>query len=171
MAAARRVASPRRLPTCAAPMAHRPGSFETARSHGSGCSSRSSRPLLPTLLVQGESVMASQGVPNVDCEQHHASLVVTDVQAAVDFYTSRLGFTLSFTSGEPTTMAGVNLGQVQIFLERGTPCPQGCAVYFVVGDADELHAFHRARQVEIVVEPEDRLYDLRDYTVRDLHGY
>jgi hypothetical protein len=65
----------------------------------------------------------------------------------------------------------VNLGQVQIFLERGTPCPQGCAVYFVVGDADELHAFHRARQVEIVEEPQDRLYELRDYTVRDLHGY
>jgi len=35
-------------------------------------------------------------------------------------------------------MAGVNLGQVQVFLEQDTPTPEGCSVYFVVGDADEL---------------------------------
>jgi hypothetical protein len=68
-------------------------------------------------------------------------------------------------------MAGVNLDQVQVFLEQGTPNPQGCSVYFVVNDADELHEFHHANGVEIVASPEDRPYGLRDYTVRDLHGY
>lgn len=109
--------------------------------------------------------------PHVDCELHHASLPVSDVLAAADFYTKRLGFSLGFTSGDPPGLAGVNLGQVQIFLEQGTPNPQGCSVYFVVGDADELYEFQRANGVEIVMPPEDRPYGLRDYRVRDLYGY
>jgi catechol 2,3-dioxygenase-like lactoylglutathione lyase family enzyme len=115
--------------------------------------------------------MTSPTVPNIDCEQHHPSLSVADVSAAVDFYTTKLGFSLGFTWGEPPTIAGVNLGKVQVFLEQGTPSPKGCAVYFVVGDADELHEFHRANGVEVLDPPADREYGLRDYAVRDLHGY
>lgn len=110
-------------------------------------------------------------VPEVDCEQHHASLAVSDVPAAVEFYTTKLGFRSAFTMGDPPSMAGVNLGRVQIFLERGTPSPKGCSVYFVVGDADELHGFHRSSGVEITEPLDDRPYGLRDYTVRDLYGY
>ena len=47
----------------------------------------------------------------------------------------------------------------------------GVEVYFRVGNADELYEFQRASGVEIVVEPGDREYGLRDYRVRDLHGY
>ena len=41
----------------------------------------------------------------------------------------------------------------------------------MVSDADELFEFQRANGVEVEELPEDRLYGLRDYTVRDLHGY
>lgn len=115
--------------------------------------------------------MTTPAIPHVDCERHHPSLSVTDVLAAADFYTKKLGFSLGFTWGDPPTMAGVTLGNVQIFLELGTPSPKGCGVYFVVDDADELYEFHRANGVEVVVPPEDRNYGLRDYAVRDLHGY
>jgi catechol 2,3-dioxygenase-like lactoylglutathione lyase family enzyme len=115
--------------------------------------------------------MTNSGAPQVECEQHHASLAVSDVRTAVDFYTSKLGFWLGFTWGDPPTIAGVNLGQVQIFLEQGTPNPEGCSVYFVVGNADELYDFQRAKGVEVVEPPGDRPWGLRDYTVRDLHGY
>jgi catechol 2,3-dioxygenase-like lactoylglutathione lyase family enzyme len=115
--------------------------------------------------------MTTSTTPRVDCERHHTTLYVSDVLAAVDFYTKKLGFSLGFTWGDPPTMAGVNLDQVQVFLEQGTPSPQGCTLYFVVGDADELHEFHRANGVEIVTPLEDRQYSLRDYSVRDLHGY
>lgn len=57
---------------------------------------------------------------------------------------------MAFTLGDPPDMAGVNLGDVQMFLEKGTPAPQGCSVYFVVGNADELFEFDRANGVEIV---------------------
>jgi catechol 2,3-dioxygenase-like lactoylglutathione lyase family enzyme len=115
--------------------------------------------------------MSEPPAPEVDCEQQHAALCVSDVPAAVDFYTNKLGFRLGFTWGEPPSMAGVNLGNVQMFLERGEPNPRGCSVYFVVGNADELYNFQRANGVDIVAVPEDRPYGLRDYRVRDLHGY
>jgi catechol 2,3-dioxygenase-like lactoylglutathione lyase family enzyme len=115
--------------------------------------------------------MAAPKVPDVECEQTHAGLAVSDVRAAVDYYTERLGFTLAFTDGDPPTFAGVNLGNVQMFLEQGTPSPAGCSVYFVVGNADELFEFQRANGVAVVQPPGDRPYGLRDYRVRDLHGY
>jgi catechol 2,3-dioxygenase-like lactoylglutathione lyase family enzyme len=109
--------------------------------------------------------------PQVNCEQLHPSLAVSDIQAATDFYTKKLGFKLAFTWGDPPSMAGVIIGGVQVFLEQGAPNPKGCSVYFVIGDADELYQFHLANGVEIVVPLEDRHYGLRDYRVQDLHGY
>jgi catechol 2,3-dioxygenase-like lactoylglutathione lyase family enzyme len=109
--------------------------------------------------------------PTVDCEFHHTGLPVEDVPAAVAFYTEKLGFELGFEWGEPATMAGVNLGQAQIFLEQGTPNPAGCNLYFVVGDADELFEFQQSNGVEIAAVPQDQEYGLRDYRVRDLNGY
>ena len=115
--------------------------------------------------------MSSLPRPPIDCEQHHPSLPVPDVVAAAQFYSDRLGFNLAFAWGEPPTFAGVTLDRVQIFLEQGTPNPQGCSLYFVVGNADSLFEYHRANGVEIVVPLGDRDYGLRDYRVHDLHGY
>ena len=115
--------------------------------------------------------MSSFEEPQVDCPYHHSCLSVTDVPAAVDFYTKKLGFRLGFFWGDPPTIAGVNLDKAQIFLEKGTPNPQGCSVYFHVGNADELFEFQRANGVEIAEAPGDRPYGIRDYAVRDLHGY
>src|SRR5262245_53964951 len=115
--------------------------------------------------------MGALDPPEVDCEQQHAALPVSDVHAAADYYTKVLGFRLGFTWGDPPTIAGVNLGNVQMFLEQGTPNPQGCSVYFVVGNADELYEFQRDNGVDVVEAPGDRPYGLRDYRIRDLHGY
>ena len=109
--------------------------------------------------------------PDIDVEQHHASLAVRDIPAAIDFYTNKLGFRLAFTWGDPPTFAGVNLGDnVQIFLRQGTPDPNGSVVFFVIGDADEFYDFHRANGVEIAEAPSDKPWHIRDYTVRDLDG-
>ena len=115
--------------------------------------------------------MATSSAPFVECEQTHAGVTVSDIPAAVDFYTAGLGFALGFTWGDPPTFAGVNLGKVQMFLQKGTPEPKGCAVYFLVGDADMLYEFHRANGVDVAMEIGDREYGIRDYVVRDLHGY
>ena len=115
--------------------------------------------------------MSEVARPEVDCEFHHTGLPVPDVPKAVAFFTEKLGFALAFTWGDPPTMAGVNLGQARIFLEQGTPSPGGCNLYFVVGDADGLFEFQAAMGVEVLSEPEDRPYGLRDFRIRDMHGY
>lgn len=109
--------------------------------------------------------------PRVVCERHHASLAVSDVARAAEFYVDRLGFSPGFTWGDPPTFAGVNLGEVQIYLEEGTPTPQGAGVYFDVGDPDALYDFHRANGVSVARELADRPWGMRDYTVHDLNGY
>jgi catechol 2,3-dioxygenase-like lactoylglutathione lyase family enzyme len=109
--------------------------------------------------------------PKVDCTQHHAGLVVTDIVEAVGFYTTKLGFTSGFVWGDPPTFAGVRLDQVEVFLQRGTPPPDGAFVYFMVGDADELFALHLQNGVQIATPPGDRDYGIRDYTVRDPYGH
>jgi catechol 2,3-dioxygenase-like lactoylglutathione lyase family enzyme len=115
--------------------------------------------------------MNAPRAPHVECEMLHPTLYVPDIASAVSFYEKKLGFLVAFTLGDPPDMAGVNLGDVQMFLEKGTPAPQGCSVYFVVGNADELFEFHHSNGVDIVRPPEDQPYGLRDYLVRDLNGY
>jgi len=115
--------------------------------------------------------MSTPTNPQVECEQHHTGIFVLDVAAAAEFYTNNLGFWMAFTWGTPPTIAGMNLGRVQIFLQQGTPQPEGCALYFVVDDADALFEFQRANGVEVLEELGDRAWGLRDYSVRDLHGY
>lgn len=115
----------------------------------------------------------SPDAPLIECEQIHPVLAVGDVAAAVEFYVNKLGFKRGFTSEDPPTFAGVNLGNVQLFFEKGSPTPssEATTVYFMVGDADQLYAFHSANAVEIVQEIGDRPYGIRDYIVRDPHGY
>jgi uncharacterized glyoxalase superfamily protein PhnB len=115
--------------------------------------------------------MTTPATPKIECEQLHPTLVVADIVAAADFYVKKLGFWQSFIWGDPPTFAGVNLGNVQMFLQKGEPSPKGCGVNFVVGDADQLYAFHRANGVEVVAPIGDRHYGIRDYCVKDLHGY
>lgn len=107
--------------------------------------------------------------PRVECESVHPSLPVRDVRAAADFYAAKLGFRTAFTVGDPPTMAGVDLGRAQVFLEKAAQ-PRETSVYFVVEDADELHAHHRAMGVDVVEPLRDQPYGLRDYAVRDLDG-
>lgn len=123
-------------------------------------------------MPSGDDLKAphAPSAPDVDCEMHHTTVRVSDVPAAVDFYTNRLGFWTAFVVDE-STFAGVNLGNVQIFLEQGTPDADGFSMYFVVSNADELHEFHKSRGVEITDPPEDRPYELRDYGALDLHGH
>ncbi len=109
--------------------------------------------------------------PSIVCTSHHTGLPVPDVEAAVEFYTGRLGFESGFTWGEPVSFAGVDLGECRIFLSEGTPNPDGCTLYFMIEDADALYRFHQSQGVEAVWAPEDQEYGLRDYGVRDLHGY
>src|ERR1700734_973227 len=115
--------------------------------------------------------MTSPTPPLVECERTQACLAVSDLAAAIEFYVTKLGVRFGFTFGEPATFAGLNLGKVGIFLKKGASAPSAGAVFFTVGDADALYAFHRANGVEVVEEIGDREFGMRDYVVKDLYGY
>ncbi len=103
----------------------------------------------------------------------HATLQVADLRAALDYYTTRLGFDVSFTwprDSEPD-FAGVRLGDIETFLMLGTPSPAGITLNFIVDDADGLFELHKSKGAQIEWEPTDREYGMRDFQVRDLDGY
>lgn len=112
--------------------------------------------------------MPALTTPDIDCDRLHPLLLVSNIPEAVDFYTNKLGFAHGFTWGDPPEMAGMNLGSVSVHLYLGEP--RGNYVYFVVGDADDLFEFQRSNGVEVVVPPDDRNYELRDYRVKDPWG-
>ena len=122
---------------------------------------------------EGVCIVPSPPLPLIEWEQIQAGLAVTDIPTAIEFYTQKLGFQQAFTWGDPPTFAGVNLGNVQLFLAKGTPTPSAetGAAYFLVGDADQLYEFHRANGVEIAQAIDNRPYGIRDYSIRDLYGY
>ena len=112
--------------------------------------------------------MPKQNPPVVECERFHPGLPVPDISAAADYYVNTLGFRLLFKAPE---IAGVDLGGESLHLTGGKPNPEGCSVYFVVGDADEFYEFHKANGVDILYPPTDQPYELRDYRIKDLNGY
>lgn len=115
--------------------------------------------------------MTSSTAQHIECSQLFPTLRVSDINAAIDFYTERLGFTLRFTWDDPPSYAGVDLGNATIHLAGNTPFVSGGAeVNFVVDNADELYKIHNANGVEIVVSLDDRPYGLRDYKIKDLYG-
>lgn len=108
---------------------------------------------------------------NTESAQVFPTLKVDDINAAVDFYTDKLGFSLKFTWGDPLTYAGVTLGSVTIHLSKDTDYVKGHSeVNFIIDNADAQYEFHRANGVEIVTPIEDQAYGIRDYTIRDLYG-
>lgn len=113
--------------------------------------------------------MTAPTLPEIECERLHPTLSVRDVPAAVDYCTSRLGFQLGFLWGDPPRFAGVTLGQVQLFLQLGTPSPAGCEVKFVVGDA--VHRECLAQGLDVTWPPTDMPWNVREMHVRHPDGH
>jgi len=112
----------------------------------------------------------SDAAPPVECTRLNPTLRVRDVARAIDFYTSALGFRVGFKWGEPLRFAGMNFGEVQLFLQQGDVGSVPAQVYFVVDDADALHEYQARQGARVLRPPADQEYELRDYTVADLDG-
>lgn len=103
-------------------------------------------------------------------------LNVADVTRSERFYVDKLGFFSHGAWGDPPAFCIVQRGQVSIALDRyregeTIPLNQYWAAYLYVADADALVEEFRGRSVEIVREPEDAEYGLRDFDIRDPDGH
>lgn len=107
----------------------------------------------------------------------HAAPVfpVTDVNATIHYYEEKLGFTCSFTYGEPVTYAVVQRGGVSIHLtareDQYLPSSRHTALWIFVEDVNKVYAELHTRDIRIVNDIADRDYGMRDFDIRDLNGF
>lgn len=97
---------------------------------------------------------------------------VANVAAALDYYRDRLGFTASWTWGEPIERAGVAKDDFEIQLDGGAfGAPPGpSVVYCHMDGVDTYFDDCRARGAIIGRELDDRPWHMRDFQVHDLDG-
>jgi uncharacterized glyoxalase superfamily protein PhnB len=108
-----------------------------------------------------------------------AVLLVSDVASTLAYYRDTLGFHVDFEHGSPPIHARVSSGDREgpsaariRFEHAATPGTPSCYLYVHVGqNLDDLFAAYRVRGVEIVAEPRDRPWGLRQFEIRDCNGY
>jgi uncharacterized glyoxalase superfamily protein PhnB len=107
-------------------------------------------------------------------------LLVRDVAKAAAYYVDKLGFSVDRFWGEPPTFTIAKRDGVFIMLNQvgaGDDFrPNGAydgrfSVYVDVDDADAMHAELQAKGADIVCDPEDQPYMMREFQVRDLDGH
>jgi catechol 2,3-dioxygenase-like lactoylglutathione lyase family enzyme len=97
---------------------------------------------------------------------------VRDLDAALDFYRLRLGFSVAWTWGDPPARAGVRIDDIEIQLdaaERGAP-PGPSVVYCHMTGVEAYYAACRARGVAFALELGERPWGMRDFRVEDPDG-
>jgi len=108
--------------------------------------------------------------PNIQCHHVFPTLQVADINAALQFYTEKLGFAERFVWGDPVTYAGIMLDKTTVHLALVKENRNKAEVNFLVSNANALYTTHQANEVTITVPIDDREYGLRDYQVEDPDG-
>ena len=111
---------------------------------------------------------------------HAPVLMVEDVVRAHDYYAGKLGFGSPRMWGDPPTFCIARRDGLELMLAQ---IDQGKAVhpnaenagridaYFWVNDADGLRAEFASNGAELLGEPEDQPYGMREFLVRDPDGH
>jgi uncharacterized glyoxalase superfamily protein PhnB len=99
-------------------------------------------------------------------------LSVDDLPAALAEYRRVFGFTKGWTWGEPLELASVCRDRVELNLaQRGKLGPQGASqVYLQLVGIDRVWEEVRGAGADVAVEIGDRVYGMRDFSVRDASG-
>ncbi|WP_299421475.1 VOC family protein [Sphingomonas bacterium] len=107
-------------------------------------------------------------------------MLVRDVLRAQAYFADKLGFTASRLWGDPPTFCIAGRDGLELMLNQVAANdsfrPNGdydgrCDAYFWVRDADALHAEFKAKGADIVCEPDDQPYGMREILVRSPDGH
>lgn len=107
-------------------------------------------------------------------------MAVPDVTAAAEYYRDILGFTISFLYGDPATHAGIHCGEwtsegahFQLtFTDQPLPPKPLVGFYVSMGqDVDGLYDRYKAAGVHIERGPTNEPWGMREFAIRDCHGY
>ena len=102
---------------------------------------------------------------------------VTDMNAALDYYASKLGFNIDW-GGADGGIAGISRGQCRMFLtdgnfraHHGNASPVMTWLNLESKQAvDELHEIWQAAKANILSPPESKPWKLHEFTASDLDG-
>lgn len=97
---------------------------------------------------------------------------VSALDAAIEFYQSKLGFSLAWTWGTPATRAGIALDDIEIQLDcTGVGAPPGpSVVYCHMSGVESYYATCKARGVSFALELGERPWGMLDFRVTDPDG-
>jgi len=102
---------------------------------------------------------------------------VTDMNAALDYYESKLGFNIDW-GGAGGGIAGISKGDCRMFLtDRDFRAPHGNAPPVMIWlnlnskqEVDELYEIWKASEATIISAPESKPWKLHEFTASDLDG-
>lgn len=98
--------------------------------------------------------------------------LVSDLEAAIDFYVHKLGFSLAWKWGTPVTRAGVSFGDIEIQLDcAGAGAPPGpSVVYCHMTGVESYFAACKDRGAPFTLELGQRPWGMVDFRVIDPDG-
>ncbi len=101
-----------------------------------------------------------------------ATLPVTDMDRARDFYTSVLGFTKVFENGNPVGFMILkrDAGELHLTLQRNHKATDFNVAHLMVDDVDALHARCKQNGARIIKGLKDQDYGLRAFVFEDPDG-
>ena len=111
---------------------------------------------------------------------HAPVLLVADVQKTAAYFRDALGFTIPRFWGDPPMFTIANRDGLHVMLnqveESDVFKPNGdyegrYDAYFWVRDADALHAEFAGKGADIACAPDDQVYMMREFSVRDPDGH
>ncbi|CAM5304767.1 hypothetical protein MAUB1S_05320 [Mycolicibacterium aubagnense] len=95
---------------------------------------------------------------------------VRNLQRALDFYRSVLGFEVAWTFGTPATLASVCRDKVELNLSETGGEFQRSRVYVHVDDVDAYYDGITAAGARVLFPLDDRTYGMRDCRIADIDG-
>lgn len=98
------------------------------------------------------------------------SIPVTDMSRALRFYCDLLGFTVSFTNGNPVSFAVIRQGSAELHLGVQPTKAGSCHAHLMVDDLDSLYQRLQRASVAIQQAPKVQEWGLRDIIIADPDG-
>lgn len=102
-------------------------------------------------------------------------LPVPDVEAAVAYYCSQLGFTLDFVMGKPVNHGSVTRDRVGIQFTRAavpfSPSDYPGWFYFFIENIDLLASEYTGRGITFTRQLETKTHGMREFELLDLNGF
>ena len=98
-------------------------------------------------------------------------LYSADVLKSISYYVEKLGFDNHWEWGNPPTFGGVSRDEVEIYFCEKCQGHPGTWLSIFVDNVDEFRDEARRKGAKILLEPEDKEWNVREMLVEDPDGH